>query len=185
MSAEEEIDLGLNPLMGDEGGDQTMHEINHILGTPARQYLMWMARNVPPLAPYTLDSALNQYTFECITYLLSDDERLGLYDGVHMRHALGEAESSNSDTADLILSAEEEAEDMEALQTSDESPVESPVYSSLSVSPGAVPEEAPALAPAQPRRRRVRVYASKTCNPPLSDEDRNILEDEEDEDYAL
>jgi hypothetical protein len=29
------------------------------------------------------------------------------------------------------------------------------------------------------------VYASKTCNPPLSDEDRKIWEDEEDEDYAL
>ncbi|KAJ1420206.1 hypothetical protein B484DRAFT_399972 [Ochromonadaceae sp. CCMP2298] len=65
-----------------------------------------MARNVPLLAPYTLDCALDQYTFECITYLLSDDERLGL---------LGEAKSSNSDTADLILSAEKkEAEDMEA-----------------------------------------------------------------------
>jgi hypothetical protein len=103
---EEEFDLELNLLMGDEGGDQTMHVIHHILGTPARQYLMWMARNVPLLAPYTLDSALDQYTFECITYLLSDDERLDL---------LGEAKSSNSDTADLILSAEKkEAEDMEA-----------------------------------------------------------------------
>ncbi|KAJ1407605.1 hypothetical protein B484DRAFT_403747 [Ochromonadaceae sp. CCMP2298] len=159
-----------------------MEAIGHILGTPSRQYLMWLARSVPPLAPNPLDSALNQYTFECITYLLSDDERLSLYDREGLRRAFGEAESSNSDTSDLLLAAEEEAEDMEALQTSDESPVQSSAYSSLSVSPGAFPVEAPALAPAQPRRRRVRVYASKKCDRPLSKEDRKIWEDEEDED---
>jgi hypothetical protein len=185
MSAEDEFDLGLNLLMGDGGLDQTMEAIGHILGTPSRQYLMWLARTVPPLAPYPLDSALNQYTFECITYLLSEDERLSLYDREGLRRALGEAESSNSDTSDLLLAAAEEAEEgeeAEALQTSDESPVQSSAYSSLSVSPGAAPVEAPALAPAQPRRRRVRVYASKKCDRPLSEEDRNIWEDEEDED---
>ncbi|KAJ1379963.1 hypothetical protein B484DRAFT_412213 [Ochromonadaceae sp. CCMP2298] len=174
MSADDELDLGLNLLMGDEAQDSTMEAIGHILGDPSRRYLMFQARVVPPLAPYPLFSALNQHTFECITYLLSDDERLILYDLEGLRRA----ESSNSDSSDLFPEAAEEAEnmeteeaeEMEAMQTSEDSIVESFDYS--------------AQAPAQPRRHRVRRATSKKSGRPLIwhiwEENRNIWEDWDD-----
>ncbi|KAJ1380817.1 hypothetical protein B484DRAFT_411914 [Ochromonadaceae sp. CCMP2298] len=132
---------------------------------------MFQARTVPPLAPYPLFSALNQYTFECILYLLSDDERLGLYD----REVLRRAESSNSDSSDLFPAAAEEAENMEAMQTSDNSIVDSD---------NSINDDYSYLAPAQPRMHRVRRATSKKSDRPLWEENRSIWEDwdEEEED---
>ncbi|KAJ1396671.1 hypothetical protein B484DRAFT_472256 [Ochromonadaceae sp. CCMP2298] len=171
---ESEFELGILDLMGDLG---TERAINHLLGTPGREMLMWMVRTEVAHIPPVLNP-LCQFTLDCIWYLRADEDRLGQYDAEQMRRGAGEAASSISDTADLFLAAMEEAEDAQAMQTSDDSP-ENAVLSYLSVSPGAVPEETPAVAPAQPRRRRVRVVARKTTHRgrSASDEEGDIWED--------